>query len=212
MAAEFTELAELPSLPAFLGYLRDAEERERGLEPGEVAVNPEAVQLLTGHSAKGLEWDVVAVPGMTKDQFPAKTDTSDSWIKDPGAVPGRPARSPTARSCPGCGCRCPAPATRPSCKAALEEYVQEWKDFGVAEEIRLGYVAVTRARHLLLCSGSWWRDGVKPCGPSSLLHHGAGGLRGRRRRGRALGGARRPTTPPTRRWRSGRSASGRPTR
>jgi DNA helicase-2/ATP-dependent DNA helicase PcrA len=34
-----------------------------GLEPGEVAVNPEAVQLLTGHSAKGLEWDVVAVPG-----------------------------------------------------------------------------------------------------------------------------------------------------
>jgi len=30
-------------------------------------------------------------------------------------------------------------------------------------------VAVTRARHLLLCSGSWWRDGVKPCGPSPLL-------------------------------------------
>ena len=87
VAAEFTELAELPSLPAFLGYLRDAEERERGLEPGEVAVNPEAVQLLTGHSAKGLEWDVVAVPGLTVDQFPSKTDTSDSWIRDPGAVP-----------------------------------------------------------------------------------------------------------------------------
>src|SRR4051794_3970509 len=83
VAAQFTELAELPSLPAFLGYLRDAEERERGLEPGEVAVNPEAVQLLTGHSAKGLEWDVVAVPGLTAGQFPAKTDTSDSWIKDP---------------------------------------------------------------------------------------------------------------------------------
>src|SRR4051812_35890846 len=87
VAAEFTELAELPSLPAFLGYLRDAEERERGLEPGEIAVNPEAVQLLTGHSAKGLEWDVVAVPGLTKDQFPAKAATSDSWIRDPGAVP-----------------------------------------------------------------------------------------------------------------------------
>jgi DNA helicase-2/ATP-dependent DNA helicase PcrA len=54
-------------------------------------------------------------------------------------------------------------------KAALEDYVQEWKDFGLAEEIRLGYVAVTRARHLLVCSGSWWRDGVKPCGPSALL-------------------------------------------
>jgi DNA helicase-2/ATP-dependent DNA helicase PcrA len=48
--------------------------------------------------------------------------------------------------------------------------VQDWKDFGRDEEIRLGYVAVTRARHLLLCSGSWWRDGVNPCGPSVLLH------------------------------------------
>jgi DNA helicase-2/ATP-dependent DNA helicase PcrA len=48
--------------------------------------------------------------------------------------------------------------------------VQDWKDFGRDEEIRLGYVAVTRARHLLLCSGSWWRDGINPCGPSVLLH------------------------------------------
>jgi DNA helicase-2/ATP-dependent DNA helicase PcrA len=54
-------------------------------------------------------------------------------------------------------------------KQALEDYVQEWKDFGTAEEIRLGYVAVTRARHLLLCSGSWWRDGKTVCGPSPLL-------------------------------------------
>ena len=87
VAAEFTELAELPSLPAFLGYLRDAEERERGLEPGEVAVNPEAVQLLTGHSARVSSGTSSPCPGMTKDQFPAKADTSDSWIKDPGAVP-----------------------------------------------------------------------------------------------------------------------------
>src|SRR5207245_2583440 len=87
VAAEFVELAELPSLPAFLGYLRDADEHERGLEPGEVAVNPEAVMLLTGHSAKGLEWDVVAVPGLTRDQFPARTDSGDSWIRDPGAMP-----------------------------------------------------------------------------------------------------------------------------
>jgi DNA helicase-2/ATP-dependent DNA helicase PcrA len=54
-------------------------------------------------------------------------------------------------------------------KDALDDYVQEWKDFGLGEEIRIGYVAVTRARHLLLCSGSWWRDGVRPCGPSALL-------------------------------------------
>jgi DNA helicase-2/ATP-dependent DNA helicase PcrA len=168
VAAEFTELAELPSLPAFLGYLRDAEQRERGLEPGEIAVSPDAVQLLTGHSAKGLEWDVVAVPGMTKDQFPAKTDTSDSWVKDPGAVPAE-LRLTDREELPRLRLPVPGSGDQAVVKAALDDYVQEWKDFGVAEEIRLGYVAVTRARHLLLCSGSWWRDGVKPCGPSSLL-------------------------------------------
>ncbi len=77
-----------PSLPAFLGYLRDAEERERGLEPGEVAVNPEAVQLLTGHSAKGLEWDVVAVPGHDRSaSSPPRPTPATPGSRDPGAVP-----------------------------------------------------------------------------------------------------------------------------
>ncbi|MGY1821175.1 ATP-dependent helicase [Geodermatophilus sp. SYSU D00079] len=169
VAAQFTELAELPSLPAFLGYLRDAEERERGLEPGEVAVNPEAVQLLTGHSAKGLEWDVVAVPGMTVDQFPAKPGASDSWIKDPGAVPVD-LRTVDREELPRLRLPVPGSGDQAVVKQALEEYVEDWKAFGTGEEVRLGYVAVTRARHLLLCSGSWWRDGVNPCGPSSLLH------------------------------------------
>ncbi|UOY01297.1 ATP-dependent helicase [Blastococcus sp. PRF04-17] len=182
VAAEFTELAELPSLPAFLGYLKDAEERERGLEPGEIAVNPEAVQLLTGHSAKGLEWDVVAVPGLTLDQFPSKSDTSDSWIRDPGAVPAD-LRLTDREELPRLRLPVPGSGDQAVVKQALEDYVQDWKDFGTAEEIRLGYVAVTRARHLLICSGSWWRDGVKPCGPSSLLltakeacEAGAGGV------------------------------------
>ncbi|WP_347057824.1 ATP-dependent DNA helicase [Blastococcus sp. HT6-30] len=169
VAAEFTELAELPSLPAFLGYLRDAEERERGLEPGEVAVNPEAVQLLTGHSAKGLEWDVVAVPGMTVDQFPARSNASDSWIKDPGAVPVD-LRLTDRAELPRLELPVPGSGDQAVVRDALEEYVQDWKDFGRDEEIRLGYVAVTRAKRLLLCSGSWWRDGIRPCGPSSLLH------------------------------------------
>ncbi|MGY1711138.1 UvrD-helicase domain-containing protein [Geodermatophilus sp. SYSU D00758] len=168
VAADFTELADLPSLPAFLGYLRDAEERERGLEPGEVAVNPEAVQLLTGHSAKGLEWDVVAVPGMTADQFPARSQASDSWIKDPGAVPVD-LRTTDRAELPQWRLPVPGSGDQAAVKASLEEYVEEWKAFGLGEEIRLGYVAVTRARALLVCSGSWWRDGLRPNGPSTLL-------------------------------------------
>ncbi|SDC04160.1 DNA helicase-2 / ATP-dependent DNA helicase PcrA [Geodermatophilus telluris] len=168
VAAEFTELAELPSLPAFLGYLRDAEERERGLEPGEVAVDPESIQLLTGHSAKGLEWDVVAVPGMTADQFPARTDTADSWVKDPGAVPVD-LRTTDRAELPQLRLPVPGSGDQAAVRAALEDYVEEWKGFGEGEEIRLGYVAVTRAKHLLVCSGSWWREGVRPNGPSVLL-------------------------------------------
>nr|WP_183514416.1 ATP-dependent DNA helicase [Modestobacter versicolor] len=168
VAAEFSELAELPSLPAFLGYLADAEVRERGLEPGEVAVNPEAVQLLTGHSAKGLEWDVVAVPGMTVGQFPAKGDASDSWIRDPGAVPVD-LRATDRAELPRLHLPVPGSGDQAAVRDALDDYVAEWKDFGLAEEIRLGYVAVTRAKHVLLCSGSWWRDGKTVCGPSSLL-------------------------------------------
>ncbi len=168
VAAQFADLAELPSLPAFLGYLSDAEVRERGLEPGEVAVNPEAVQLLTGHSAKGLEWDVVAVPGMTVGQFPSKADTSDSWINDPGAVPAE-LRSTDRDDLPALRLPVPGSGDQGVVRDALAEYVADWKAFGSAEEVRLGYVAVTRAKRLLLCSGSWWRDGVKPNGPSTLL-------------------------------------------
>jgi len=168
VAAQFADLAELPSLPAFLGYLSDAEVRERGLEPGEIAVNPDAVQLLTGHSAKGLEWDVVGVPGMTVGQFPSKPDTSDSWISDPGAVPVE-LRATDREDLPRLRLPVPGSGDQSVVRDALGTYVEEWKAFGLAEEVRLGYVAVTRAKRLLLCSGSWWRDGVKPNGPSTLL-------------------------------------------
>jgi DNA helicase-2/ATP-dependent DNA helicase PcrA len=168
VSAEFVELAELPSLPAFLGYLRDADERERGLEPGEVAVNPEAVQLLTAHSAKGLEWDVVAVPGLTGDQFPAKADTADAWVRDPGALPV-PLRRTDRRELPAWDLPARGTGDHAEVKRSYETFVQRWKDFGDGEEVRLGYVAVTRARHVLVCSGSWWREGRTVHGPSSLL-------------------------------------------
>ena len=39
----------------------------------------------------------------------------------------------------------------------------------LSEERRLAYVAFTRARHELLLSGSWWRDGKRPRVPSRFL-------------------------------------------
>src|SRR5262249_2630091 len=61
VAARFAAETEGGTLSALLAYLAAAEEEERGLEPGEVEVVDGAVQILTVHAAKGLEWDVVAV-------------------------------------------------------------------------------------------------------------------------------------------------------
>jgi DNA helicase-2/ATP-dependent DNA helicase PcrA len=66
---------------------RCGEEEERGLTPGEVEVVDGAVQILTVHAAKGLEWDVVAVGGLCADAFPAKPKASDHWLKGMGVLP-----------------------------------------------------------------------------------------------------------------------------
>jgi DNA helicase-2/ATP-dependent DNA helicase PcrA len=54
--------------------------------------------------------------------------------------------------------------------AAVTAFSRAWREHDEREERRLAYVAVTRPRRLLLCSGYWWGDGVKrPRGPSVLL-------------------------------------------
>ncbi|MBO4210960.1 ATP-dependent helicase, partial [Micromonospora echinofusca] len=53
---------------------------------------------------------------------------------------------------------------------ALTAFVDRWRAHDEREERRLAYVAVTRPRRLLLCSGYWWGEGTKrPRGPSVLL-------------------------------------------
>ena len=43
-------------------------------------VDAERVQVLTVHGAKGLEWDLVAVPGLVDDVFPAEPRAVD-WTR-----------------------------------------------------------------------------------------------------------------------------------
>ncbi len=67
------------SLPGLLTFLAAAEEVENGLEPGEIEVARDRVQVLTVHAAKGLEWEVVAVPHVSRGVFPSGA-ASGSWL------------------------------------------------------------------------------------------------------------------------------------
>ncbi|HEY8472629.1 MAG TPA: ATP-dependent DNA helicase [Natronosporangium sp.] len=166
VAARFA--AEVPgaTLSAFLAYLAAAEEEERGLTPGEVEVVEGAVQILTAHAAKGLEWDVVAVAGLTKQVWPAPAKSSDHYLMGVGVLPF-PLRG-DADGLPSLPLS--AASNQQGVEHARRAFEEAWKEHDEREERRLAYVAVTRARRLVLCSGYWWGEAVrKPRGPSPFL-------------------------------------------
>ncbi|HYT10773.1 MAG TPA: ATP-dependent DNA helicase, partial [Mycobacteriales bacterium] len=166
VAAAFSMDAEAPTLGAFLAYLTAAEEAERGLEAGVVEVETGRVQVLTVHAAKGLEWDVVAVPGLTVGVFPDRDAAGSSgWATSIATLP-YPLR--------GDGDDLPVldldgAADQKDLDEARKRFVDACRERGQREERRLAYVAVTRARQRLLCSGYWWDQAVRPRGPSTFL-------------------------------------------
>ncbi|MCP3821567.1 UvrD-helicase domain-containing protein [Streptomyces sp. A3M-1-3] len=158
IAAGFAALDGQASLLAFLGFLRTAAQYEKGLDnalPG----GENTVKVLTAHKSKGLEWDVVAVPGLVAKQFPSEQGR-ESWIAQPKVLPH--------------GLRGDA-ETLPDVQDWDAKGVRAFKDamksHQATEELRLGYVTFTRPRSLLLGSGHWWGPTQKrPRGPSPFLH------------------------------------------
>ena len=153
------------SLSAFLQWLDVASEEEGGLKAGAPDVDASVVQILTIHMAKGAEWDVVAVPGLAEGTFPsANSSDPDNWITNERHIPF--ALRGDADILPVFSWN--AATTNAAAKKAIDAFAQECVDFKMREEIRLGYVAMTRARTHLFCSTSFWRDGAKPVAPSVL--------------------------------------------
>ncbi|AKT51396.1 ATP-dependent DNA helicase [Arsenicicoccus sp. oral taxon 190] len=180
VVADYATGSDRPTLAGLLAWLAAAEAEERGLAPGAVTPAPGAVQVLTVHAAKGLEWDLVAVPGLEEGTFPSHearvvTDSQGGWRMPPpkdktwligldtvpfglrGDRSGLPAL--TWQSSPD----------QAELSKRISDFVLACGEHGVMEERRLAYVAVTRARHELLLTASVWGQQRKPRVTSRFL-------------------------------------------
>lgn len=172
--------SERPNLGGLLSWLEVAEDRERGLAAGQVPPVPGAVQLLTVHASKGLEWDLVVVPGLEEGTFPAHDarvagredggwrvppPKDKAWLSGLDSLPfglrGDRGGLPHLdwATCPD----------RQELAARIESFALACGEHAVVEERRLAYVAVTRARHELLLTAPVWATQRTPRITSRLL-------------------------------------------
>jgi ATP-dependent DNA helicase UvrD/PcrA len=152
--AEFQAVDGTVTLPALLAYLQAEDEFGSGLD---VATPTEAdsVKLLTVHRSKGLEWDAVFLVGVAESRFPSG-NTRTKWTNGPAVLPS--ALRGDARD---------LPALSGWGADDLARLTEDTKAHERTEELRLGYVALTRARHLLVVSSYCWSATRKtPLGPS----------------------------------------------
>jgi DNA helicase-2/ATP-dependent DNA helicase PcrA len=157
VAGGFTGIDGDADLIAFLAYLRAARENEDGLDVAAVS-SADTVKLMTIHAAKGLEWDLVAIPGLVEMVFPSGRGRS-SWLTGAQVLPFE--------------CRGDAadlPVLRGYETADFTRFKDECRSDADDEERRLAYVAMTRARHeLWLSSYVWSATRRDPCATSRFL-------------------------------------------
>ncbi len=142
----------------FLAWLERADDEEKGLALGAVEPDPNAVQLMTMHAAKGLEWDHVLLPGLCGSATGGQTP--NLWQMSANTALPWPLR----------GDREYLPSVLETAEEItafekakdLEEYLGDHKDDATEhtgmEDRRLMYVAMTRARNLLAMSAYRWKS------------------------------------------------------
>ncbi|GAA4735671.1 hypothetical protein GCM10023350_19410 [Nocardioides endophyticus] len=152
--AEFQAVDGDVTLPALLAYLTAEDDQGNGLD---IATPTEAdsVKLLTVHRSKGLEWDSVFLVGVCETRFPSNRSRT-LWTSSPSILPA-PLR----------GDAHDLPQLQGWDKAALDAYRADTRAHDLEEELRLGYVAFTRAAHHLSVTSYLWSPRATPFGPSA---------------------------------------------
>jgi DNA helicase-2/ATP-dependent DNA helicase PcrA len=142
--ADYVDVDGDASLTGLLSYFQAEVDQGAGLDQA-VPSDREAVKLLTVHKAKGLEWEVVFLPALMKGVFPSDRVT-DNWVTTPAALPAE-LRGDSAS----------IPQLAEATNNAMSDYKRQLSAEQLMAEDRLAYVAVTRAKQLLVGSGHWWR-------------------------------------------------------
>jgi len=143
-------------------------------------VSTDAVQVLTVHAAKGLEWDVVAVPGLVEGTFPARSGSTTSfeggeWTMSPpsdkgwiGGLSGVP--YDLRGDCDGLPVlRWRSAPDLLAVESEISDFIRAGGEHGIDEERRLAYVAFTRARRELLLTAPVWSEPTTPRITSGFL-------------------------------------------
>ena len=180
-AAGFDRTARRGGLAAYLDLLEISEDEEAGLAvtaAPELSCDPTAVTIVTMHSAKGLEWDLVAVAGLTEGTVPsydlrrARTDeagrvrvANSGWLGELASAAVPTALRGDADILPDLAWA--EADTQVDAEALITEYQFAQGEEALREDRRLMYVAVTRARRRLLLTSAAWRSGVTSARPRS---------------------------------------------
>jgi len=155
VAEQWSPLEGASCLDAFLDYLDLLAEDTAGDELDTARLGGEdAVALLTVHRAKGLEWRVVFLPAVCETVFPGQARTYEDPIARARFLPYE--RRLDAASLPI------LPIDEKERRAVLQQRHAD-------EEWRIAYVAVTRAKERLVCTGAFWYTEKRHKEPSALF-------------------------------------------
>ena len=165
-ASQYSATDDKPSITGFLSWLSLMEAHD-ALSVAEPTTAADAINIMTVHASKGLEFDAVAVPSLVVKDFPTEPRDKEGWM-DRTALP-YPLRGDRAHLVDF-----DLREAEFDTKKALDEWIGDFirpriADAHEGEERRLAYVAFTRAKRHLWLGAELMGARAVPDDPSPFL-------------------------------------------